>query len=85
MQHTAARLRSTLRELADPARRASQQRFSREPIRSLGIHTPEIRRLAVAAAREYRREGVPLSEVSRSPKGSGAAGSWKSESWPSSC
>ncbi len=63
MEHTAAGLKRMLRELADPSFCATQQRFFREPIRSLGVRTGEVRRLAAAAAREYRREKTPFSEI----------------------
>ena len=65
MKHTVAYLKLALRRMADPAFRTTQQSFSREPIRSLGVRTPDIRRLAVAAAREYRRARIPLPEIWR--------------------
>jgi 3-methyladenine DNA glycosylase AlkD len=63
IEHSAPRLKSALRELADPARRESQRRFFREPVRCLGVQTPDVRRLASAAAREYRRRNLPIEAV----------------------
>jgi len=52
--HTAARLRQLLREAAEPQFHARQQSFSKEKIRSIGVRTPALRRIAREAAREYR-------------------------------
>ena len=62
-QYSVTRLKRELRELADPATRASQQRFSKEPLRSIGVRTPDVRRLAGAAATEYRRIGSSFDQV----------------------
>lgn len=61
--YSATRLKRELRKLADPATRASQQRFSKEPLRSIGVRTPDVRRLAGAAATEYRRTGSTFDQV----------------------
>lgn len=63
MHWTAPHLQRRLRELAEPGFHATQQRFFREPIRSLGVRTPQLRRLAMEAAREYRRAKVSLPEI----------------------
>jgi 3-methyladenine DNA glycosylase AlkD len=63
IQHSPTRLKRVLRQLADPVTRESQQRFSKEPIRSIGVRTPELRRLASAAAREYRQAGLGFDEI----------------------
>jgi 3-methyladenine DNA glycosylase AlkD len=62
-QYSVTRLKRELRDLADPATRASQQRFSKEPLRSIGVRTPDVRRLAGAAATEYRRAGSTFDQV----------------------
>jgi 3-methyladenine DNA glycosylase AlkD len=63
IEHTAARLKRELRSRADPAYRESQKRFSREPIKSLGVRAAEIRRLAGSAAKEYRQTGLDLEDI----------------------
>src|SRR5262249_60178660 len=63
MTHTAPHLRRELHRLAHPEFRATQQRFFREPVRSLGVRTPEIRAIARAACREYRRARIPLPRI----------------------
>jgi len=63
IQHSPTRLKRELRHLADPTIRKSQQRFSKEPIRSIGVRTPDLRRLAAAAAREYRQAGLGFDEI----------------------
>ena len=63
IEHTAPHLKRRLRELAQPEFRESQQRFSKEPLRTLGVRTPELRKLAVAAAKEYRRSGLDFDEI----------------------
>ena len=56
-------LKRELRRLADPAVRDSQQRFSKEPLRTIGVLTPDVRRLAAAAAREYRQARLGFDEI----------------------
>jgi len=63
MEHTAARLRELLREAAEPGFQSTQQGFSRERLRSLGVRTPHIRALAKAAAREYRSQRLAWSQI----------------------
>lgn len=63
IEHTAPYLKRRLRELADPEFRESQQRFSKEPLRTLGVRTPELRKLAMAAAKEYRRSGLSFDDI----------------------
>lgn len=62
-QYNATRLKRELRKLADPATRASQQRFSKEPLRSIGVRTPDVRRLVGLAAAEYRRAGSTFDQI----------------------
>jgi 3-methyladenine DNA glycosylase AlkD len=63
LQHTPAQLKRDLRRLADPTIRESQQRFSKEPLRTIGVRTPDLRRLATDAAREYRQARVGFDEI----------------------
>ena len=63
MTHTVARLRRLLREAAEPRHRATQQSFSKEKIRSIGVRTPALRRLAREAAREYRGARLPWDQI----------------------
>lgn len=63
IENTAARLKRRLREAADPEFRRSQQRFFKEPARTLGLRAAEVRRLAAEAAREYRAAGLELDEL----------------------
>lgn len=63
IEHTAPHLKRRLRELADPKFRESQQRFSKEPLRTLGVRSPEVRKLAIAAAKEYRRSGLDFADI----------------------
>lgn len=63
IEHTAARLKRRLREAADPEFRRSQQRFFKEPARTLGLRAADLRRLAAEAAREYRRAGLEIDEL----------------------
>lgn len=63
LQHSVPRLKRELLELADPSARASQQRFSKEPVRSLGVRTPDVRRLATSAATEYRQMGLSFDQI----------------------
>jgi 3-methyladenine DNA glycosylase AlkD len=63
LQNTPAQIKRDLRRLADPATRNSQQRFSKEPLRSIGVQTPDLRRLATAAAREYRQAKLGFDEI----------------------
>ncbi len=63
IQYSPTRLKRDLRRLADPAVRDSQQRFSREPVRSIGVLTPDVRRLATSAAHEYRQARLTFDEI----------------------
>ncbi len=63
IEHTPGRLRRLLREAAEPAFRATQQSFSKEPIRTLGVRTPQVRRLATQAAKEYREARLPWEKI----------------------
>ncbi len=63
IEHTAARLKRRLREAANPEFRRSQQRFFKEPVRTLGLRTAELRRLASQAAREYRGASLEIDEL----------------------
>jgi 3-methyladenine DNA glycosylase AlkD len=63
IENTATRLKRELRAIADPAIRESMQRFSKEPIRSIGVRTPDVRRLATAAAKEYRQAKLPFDPI----------------------
>jgi len=74
LRHTVEHLRRRLRQAAQSGHRNTAQRFSREPVRSLGVRTPEIRRLAKEAAREYRSRRLPWAAILRL-----AEGLWKRE------
>jgi 3-methyladenine DNA glycosylase AlkD len=63
IENTAVRLKRRLRAAADPDFRRSQQRFFKEPARTLGLRTAEVRRLAAEAAREYRAAGLEIDEL----------------------
>ena len=63
IQYNPTHLKRDLRRLADPAVRDSQQRFSKEPVRSIGVLTPDVRRLATAAAHEYRLARLTFDEI----------------------
>ena len=63
IEHTAARLKRLLREAADPAAKASLTRFFKRPVRALGVRTPDVRRIAAAAAKEYRARGMAVDDV----------------------
>jgi 3-methyladenine DNA glycosylase AlkD len=63
IEHTARQLKRRLRELADPEYRSSQQRFSKEQLRTLGVRAPEARKLASAAAKEYRAARLSFNEI----------------------
>lgn len=63
IENTAARLKRRLRAAADPEFRRSQQRFFKEPARTVGLRTAEVRRLASEAAREYRGAGLEIDEL----------------------
>ncbi len=63
VEHSAARLKRRLRDLRDPDVKASQQRFFKEPVESLGIRTPDLRQIARAAAREYRDLKLDVADV----------------------
>lgn len=52
-----------LRDSADADFRDSQRRFSKEPIRSLGVRTADLRALAGRAASEYRSVELPMDDV----------------------
>jgi 3-methyladenine DNA glycosylase AlkD len=54
IEHTASHLKRRLKELASPERRRSTERFFKEPVRCLGVSTPDVRRLSGEAAKEYR-------------------------------
>ncbi len=62
-EYTVTRLKRSLREMADPEARRSQKKFFREPVRSLGVRVPEIRRLAGAAAKGYRKAKLQFAEI----------------------
>ncbi len=61
--HSVPYLKRQLRELADPEARRSQQNYFKEPIRGLGVRVPDIRRLAGAAAKEYRGSKLEFSQT----------------------
>jgi len=61
--HSIPKLRNALLELADPTARASQQRFFKEPVNGIGVRTPDVRRLANSAAKEYRQMGLAFDQV----------------------
>jgi 3-methyladenine DNA glycosylase AlkD len=63
IRYSPAQIKRDLRRLADPTTRESQQRFSKEPLHSLGVRTPDLRRLATAAAREYRQADLGFDEI----------------------
>ncbi|UCF19070.1 MAG: DNA alkylation repair protein [Gemmatimonadota bacterium] len=63
IEHTAARLKRELRNRIDTAYRESQQRFSREPLETLGVRAADIRRLAGAAAKEYRQAKLDIEDM----------------------
>lgn len=63
VEHSAARLKRTLGGLGDGQVKASQSRFFKEPVDSLGIRTPDLRGLARVAAREYRDLKLPVADV----------------------
>ncbi len=63
IENTAPRLKRRLREAADPEFRRSQQRFFKEPARTLGLRAAEVRRLAAEAAREYRDAGLDVDDL----------------------
>lgn len=63
IEHTPAYLKRRLRAIADPRFKESQQRFFTEPVRGLGVRTPDARKLAGQAAREYRSLRLPLEEI----------------------
>jgi 3-methyladenine DNA glycosylase AlkD len=63
IEYTAPHLKRLLRDMADPKIAESMQHFSKEPVRGLGVRTPEVRRLAGLAAKEYRRAKLPLDDI----------------------
>lgn len=63
IEHNVTHLKRRLRQLSDPQVRRSMERFFKEPVRGLGVRTPDIRRLAGAAAKEYRRASLTLEEI----------------------
>ena len=81
LEHTVPRLQRLLRQAADPSFRVTQQRFFREPIRTIGVRTADLRCLAARAAKEYRRARLPWPEVARIAEQSGAAERSRSGRW----
>ncbi|NIR46370.1 MAG: DNA alkylation repair protein [Gemmatimonadetes bacterium] len=63
IEHSVAYLRRRLRELATAESREAQQRFFKGPVHSLGVRTPDVRKLAGAAAREYRERQLSLGAI----------------------
>ncbi len=63
IEHTAPRLKRLLRQAATPAASDSAQRFFKQPVRALGVRTPQLRRLTTQAAREYRRARLGFDDV----------------------
>ena len=63
IEHTPAYLKRRLKAAADPRFRESQQRFFTEPVRCIGVRTPDIRKLAGQAASEYRSLLMPIEKI----------------------
>jgi 3-methyladenine DNA glycosylase AlkD len=65
IHHTAPFLRRRLRQVRDPKFRDSIRRFFKEPVRALGVRAADVRKIASAAAKEYRRARLDLEEILR--------------------
>ncbi len=63
IEHTTAYLKRALRATASRKVRESHGRFFREPVRALGVRVSDVRKLARAAAKEYRAASLPLADI----------------------